>query len=262
MKIQGLSIIICSYNEERTVCDVVSACRFYNPESEIIVVDDGSEDNSEQLLNNLAKTTKFNYIRHLENKGKSYAMVTGIKHASNDIILFWDADSYGIKKEHFQVMLWPIIRNEADMVLGHTAAKLANYKLSPFKSYTGERVMLKKDLNLILDEIQDLRFGIETYINFYYQTHGKRVKYELLDGLRTLTKFEKTSMIKATKDYFKEGNEIASMLLKNYKSKAVIIGKSLNYSPYSIKKNFFYAKKNASKRIQNIYNKLNNLNFN
>jgi glycosyltransferase involved in cell wall biosynthesis len=261
MKIQDLSIIICSYNEEKTVCDVVTACRLFNPKSEIIVVDDGSEDNSEQLLYNLAKTVEFKYIRHHINKGKSYAMVTGIKHAKHNIILFWDADSSGIRKEHFEIMLKPILNNEADMVLGHTAAKIANYNLSPFKSYTGERVLLKKDLNLILDEIEDLRFGIETYINFYYESHGKRVKYVLLEGLRTLTKFKKTRLIDATKEYFKEGNEIASILLKNYKSKALKIGTSFLDPPESIRKSLLNAHQNTSKKIQNIYQKLNRQNF-
>jgi len=262
MKIQDLSIIICSYNEEKTVCDVVAACRLFNPESEIIVIDDGSEDNSEQLLHNLAKTTEFKYIRHPNNKGKSYAMVTGIKHATHNIILFWDADSIGIRKEHFELILKPIFNNEADMVLGHTAARLAKYNLSPFKSYTGERVLLKKDLNLILNEIEDLRFGIETYINFYYESHSKRVTYVLLEGLRTLTKFEKTNLIDATKDYFKEGNEIASILLKNYKSKAIKFGTSILDPHESLKKSLLNVHQNTSKKIQNIYQKLNRQNFN
>jgi glycosyltransferase involved in cell wall biosynthesis len=220
INMKDLSIIICSYNEEKTVCSVVETCRKYNPESEIIVVDDGSEDNSPRLLRELTKKIPFRYIRLPQNYGKSYAMVTGIEQARNNIIMFFDADSYGIKKDHFEKMLHPIVHGKADMVLGHTAAKLANYNLTPFKFYTGERVLFKKDLMPILEDIRHLRFGIETYINFYFQSNGKKIRYVLLDGLRTLTKFEKTSIFKATKDYFKEGNEIATMLLKNYKAKA------------------------------------------
>ena len=211
-----LTIIICTFNEEKTICDVVKACRLYNERSEIIVVDDGSQDNTELLLQNLNKTIRFNYIKLAENRGKSYAMTIGIENAGNDILLFFDADSIGIRKEHFHDMLLPIMENKADMVLGHTAATFINVKLTPFKAFTGERVLLKKDILPILDEIRNLRFGIETYINLYFQTHGKRISYVFLKGLRTLNKYEKTTLIKATKQYFSEGREIASTIIKNY----------------------------------------------
>ncbi len=41
------SIIICTYNEEKTIADVLIACCNLNPDCEIIVVDDGSADNTE-----------------------------------------------------------------------------------------------------------------------------------------------------------------------------------------------------------------------
>lgn len=211
-----LTIIICTFNEGKTICDVVKACRLYNERSEIIVVDDGSQDNTELLLRNLNKSIRFNYIKLDENRGKSYAMTIGIENADNNILLFFDADSIGIRKEHFQDMLLPLMENKADMVLGHTAATFINIKLTPFKAFTGERVLLKKDILPILDEIRNIRFGIETYINLYFQTHGKRISYVFLEGLKTLNKYKKTTLIKATRQYFSEGHEIASTIIKNY----------------------------------------------
>jgi glycosyltransferase involved in cell wall biosynthesis len=211
-----LTIIICTFNEEKTICNVVKAIRLYNKRSEIIVVDDGSQDNTELLLQNLNKTIRFNYIKLPENRGKSYAMSIGIENATNDILLFFDADSIGIRKEHFHDMLLPIRENKADMVLGHTAATFINIKLTPFKAFTGERVLFKKDILPILDEIRNTRFGIETYINLYFQTHGKRISYVFLEGLKTLNKYKKTTLIKATRQYFSEGHEIASTIIKNY----------------------------------------------
>jgi glycosyltransferase involved in cell wall biosynthesis len=213
-----LTIIICVFNEEKTICDVVKACRLFNERSEIIVVNDGSQDKTGQLLLNLNKTIRFNYIKLDENRGKSYAMSVGIENASNDILLFFDADSVGIRKEHFHDMLLPVIENKADMVLGHTAATLANVKLTPFKAFTGERVLRKRDIMPILDEIRNTRFGIETYINLHFQTHGKRICYVYLEGLRTLTKYKKTTVIKATGQYFREGHEIATTIIKNSNS--------------------------------------------
>lgn len=214
----NVSIIICVFNEEETIENVVRKCREYNPESEIIVVDDGSEDKSPDILQELNQEIAFKNIKLEINKGKSNAMVVGVEHATNDVILFFDADVSGIQKGHFDQLLKPVFdeTNEADMVLGSPSETLIDYRVNPFKSLTGERALRKKDIEPILENIRDIRFGVETYINLYYQAHGKKIKYTLLDGLTHPTKYDKTSATQATKEFISEGQEIAVTLLKNY----------------------------------------------
>ena len=213
-----VSIIICAFNEEKTIENVVRKCREYNPESEIIVVDDGSEDKTEEILKNLNKEISFKNICLPVNKGKSNAMVVGVENAQNEVILFFDADVSDIKEKHFTKLLNPVLDEdpEADMVLGIPSETLIDYRVNPFKRLTGERALLKKDIEPILENIRDIRFGVETYINLYFQAHGKKVKYTLLDGLTHPTKYGKTSVTKATKEFISEGHEIAITLLKNY----------------------------------------------
>jgi glycosyltransferase involved in cell wall biosynthesis len=210
------SIIICTYNEEKTIKNVLVSCCRHNPDAEIIVVDDGSTDNTETILSELCSEYVFRHESLKENKGKSWAMVYGVERATNDVIIFFDADVSNIKKEHFELLLQPIINKEADMVLGSPSETLIDYRINPFKSLTGQRSLLKRDIVPILDDIQEIRFGVETFINLYYQAKGKRIKYVLLDGLKHPTKYEKTSPLKATKEFFNEGKEIALTLMKNY----------------------------------------------
>lgn len=186
--------------------------------------------------------------------GKSFAMCHGIVHASNDILMFFDADSYGIREEHFRDMLKPIVEGKADMVLGHTSASFMNYKLTPFKSFTGERVLLKKDIIPLMEEIRELRFGIETYINYYFQTHGKSIEYVHLVGLRTLTKFGKRSFSEAARDYFKEGNEIASTILRNFPL-IKNTRDTLNYTSETIKLKFSILQGQINRKFQDIRDK-------
>ncbi len=213
-----VSIVICTFNEEKTIENVVRKCREYNPESEVIVVDDGSKDKTEEILMDLNKEISFKNISLSENKGKSNAMVVGVENAQNEVILFFDADVSNIKKEHFTRLLNPIIVEDAevDMVLGMPSETQIDYRINPFKSLTGERALLKKDIEPILEDIRDIRFGVETYINLYFQAHGKNVKYTLLEGLLHPTKYDKTSKTKATKEFISEGHEIAVTLFKNY----------------------------------------------
>jgi glycosyltransferase involved in cell wall biosynthesis len=212
----NVSIVICTYNEEGTISNVIQSCCSHNPSAQIIIVDDGSTDETESIVNKLRTALAFDYIRLDSNKGKSWAMATGVKYARNEIILFFDADVSNISKNHFDLLLQPIIEEKADMVLGQPSETLINYRVNPFKSLTGERVVLKKDILPILDDIKEIRFGVETFINLYYQAHGKKLKYVLLSGLTHPNKYEKTTPQKATKEFIKEGREIGITLLQNY----------------------------------------------
>jgi glycosyltransferase involved in cell wall biosynthesis len=224
-----VSIIICTYNEERTIENVIKKCYEYNPKSEIIVVDDGSKDNTKEILKNLKKEISFKYICVSENKGKSNAMVLGVENAKNEVILFFDADISGIRKIHFQKLLDPILdeNTETDMVLGVPSKTLIDYRINPFKSLTGERALLKKDIEPILENIRNIRFGVETYINLHFLAHGKKIKYTLLEGLKHPTKFHKTSTSKAIKEFLSEGQEIAITLINNHDLITKIINNSL-----------------------------------
>jgi glycosyltransferase involved in cell wall biosynthesis len=210
------SIIICTYNEEKTVSEIVKSCCEYSSDNEVIIVDDGSIDETEKILNDLQKKYTFRYEKLKENKGKSWAMSHGVEIAKNEIILFMDADLSNVKKEHFDKLLLPMSNNEADMVLGQPSETLIDYRINPFVSLTGQRVLKKKDILPIIDEIRNTRFGVETYINLYYRAQGKRIKYVLLEGLNHPTKYSKTTPLKATEEFIHEGQEIAITLIKNH----------------------------------------------
>ncbi len=211
-----VSIIICTFNEEKTISEVVTSCCKYNKEDEVIVVDDGSTDNTESILVELQKRFTFRYEKLPKNKGKSWAMAHGVEISMNEIILFCDADLSNITKEHFDNILQPIFDNSADMVLGQPSETFIDYRINPFRSLTGERVLFKNDILPILNNIREIRFGVETFINLYFQSKGKRIKYVLLHGLKHPTKYSKTTPIKATKEFISEGEEIALTLLENH----------------------------------------------
>ena len=164
---KSVSIIICSFNEEKTIEDVVKSCCVFNKNSEIVVIDDGSTDNTESIMVELQKNYTFRYEKLMQNKGKSWAMAHGVEISENEIILFCDADLSNIIKEHFDNLLQPIIDNNADMVLGQPSETLIDYRINPFKSLSGQRALKKIDILPIIGEIRHTRFGVETYINFY-----------------------------------------------------------------------------------------------
>lgn len=89
-----LSIIIPVHNEEKTVIKVLNKLKENNPkllEYEIIVIDDGSTDNSKKLLED-NKNLYNKLLINERNKGKGFSVKKGIENASGKYIIFQDAD--------------------------------------------------------------------------------------------------------------------------------------------------------------------------
>ena len=82
-----LTVIIPALNEEKTIRQVINFCRSEENVSEIIVIDDKSEDNTVSI----AKEAGANVIVSAA-RGKGISMKEGIDAATNEIIIFLDAD--------------------------------------------------------------------------------------------------------------------------------------------------------------------------
>lgn len=84
----NVSVIIPCFNEERTIGDIVKSILQRYPDFEIIVIDDGSSDESA----NIAASAGAQVIRHPYNIGNGASIKTGIRNASGDILVFMDGD--------------------------------------------------------------------------------------------------------------------------------------------------------------------------
>ena len=112
-----LSIIIPCYNEEKTILSVINEIDdFKDSEKEIIVVDDGSSDNTKNILKDLDnKNIKVFY--HDSNYGKGKAIQTGIRESTGDVIIIQDADLEYSPKD-YPTLIKPFKETDADVVYG------------------------------------------------------------------------------------------------------------------------------------------------
>src|SRR5512134_2006168 len=87
-----ISIIVPAYNEEKTITATIASLQQLNyPNYEIIVIDDGSTDQTYTLATK-AQDSKTKIIKQ-QNMGKPNALNTGISQSSGEIILTVDADT-------------------------------------------------------------------------------------------------------------------------------------------------------------------------
>lgn len=88
-----VSIIMPTYNRENIIQNAIDSVLNQNYENwELLVIDDGSSDNTLELLNNI-NNDKIKVISYGENKGHSFARNTGLKNAKGDIIMYLDSDN-------------------------------------------------------------------------------------------------------------------------------------------------------------------------
>lgn len=107
----SVTVIIPAYNESKRIKKVINVVKKAKV-NDIIVVDDGSEDNTY----NIAKSCGVDVIRHEYNRGKGAAIKTGIENANGNILLFLDADLTNITPKKIDSIINPIIKDEADFV--------------------------------------------------------------------------------------------------------------------------------------------------
>lgn len=110
-KYKKVSVIIPAYNEEETVAKVVGVVKKAAYVDEIIVVNDGSSDQTEsEAIKAGAKV-----INHETNKGKGEALKTGYKQSECDIIAFIDADIHNLTSAKVESMIKPILEGKTDI---------------------------------------------------------------------------------------------------------------------------------------------------
>ena len=83
-----ISIVIPAYNEAENIGDVVGKIRSLHPDAEVIVIDDGSQD---QTAERAIQAGAAVYC-HPYNIGNGAAIKSGIRVAGGDILVFMDAD--------------------------------------------------------------------------------------------------------------------------------------------------------------------------
>jgi biofilm PGA synthesis N-glycosyltransferase PgaC len=118
-----ITIIIPVYNEENTIKETFRGInqQDYPNKMEVLVVDDGSTDNTIEKLEKLnIENLKIIKIKH---KGKSYALNTGLKNASYDIIVTIDADTFLHKNAIKRIVARILQDNQYAAVAGHVLVK-------------------------------------------------------------------------------------------------------------------------------------------
>ena len=189
-----VAIIIPAYNEEPRIGNVLRAATKCTLAVDVIVVSDASQDRTAAV----ART--FEGVRVLElpfNTGKGGAMAAGAAATDADVLVFVDADLAGLRPEHIDQIVKPLLENRADMCIGiFRGGKFwsdAAQRVSPYIS--GQRAM-RRELFDSIPFLSEIRMGVEVTINTYAKRSRARVIRTVLRGVSNTHKERKLGLVK------------------------------------------------------------------
>jgi glycosyltransferase involved in cell wall biosynthesis len=185
--------VIPAYNEEKTIGGVLSVVVRVPEIDEIVVVNDGSTDNTAQV----ASQFRVRLVDLRQNLGKGGAIQAGLNNTKADVVLFLDADLIGLTTGHVRQLLEPVTDGQAAMCIGlfengRVATDLAQ-KVAPYLS--GQRAIRRNVLEMV-DDIAISRFGVEVAITQLVEAKQLPVKEVYLKDLTHVTKEEKLGVMK------------------------------------------------------------------
>jgi glycosyltransferase involved in cell wall biosynthesis len=162
-----LSVIVPTYNEEpnieRTTEAVVAWLRNQDMTWEVLLVDDGSCDQTPEIEHALAGAySSVRALPFMPNRGKGYAVRQGMLAAEGDVRLFLDAD-YSTPIDELALLL-PRLRGDADIAIGTRRAPDAKIETKPpFHRYVLGELYIRVTSLLLGSRISDFNCGFKAF---------------------------------------------------------------------------------------------------
>lgn len=179
MKYNSCTCIIPFYNEQEGVIEVVKKLSTIRQFDELILVNDGSQDKSLELVEKFVKNHKKNNIRivsYKKNKGKAHAIHQGLKKVKTEYVCMFDSDLKGIKTQEIIYMIENMYQHsEIDMgILRRIHAKRYIKLFYRELILSGQRMLRTKDLLEVYKEEFE-KYQLEVAINTFMEKQKKTI---------------------------------------------------------------------------------------
>lgn len=133
-----LSVVMPVYNERETVEEIIRRVLAVQVRTQLIVVDDGSNDGTREILAGLQRELGFELVLQPRNQGKGAALRRGFQEIRGELVVIQDAD-LEYSPEEYPQLIELICKGRADVVYG--SRFLGRHRVFMFSHYLGNRVV-------------------------------------------------------------------------------------------------------------------------
>jgi glycosyltransferase involved in cell wall biosynthesis len=191
--VNGISCIICAYNEGERIESILRVVDAHPALAEVIVVNDGSIDETEACAR---AHQRIRVVSHKPNRGKTFAMSRGIAAASGEHLMFLDADLEGLGAREIDMLAAPVSKGRADVSISLRRNSLGCYRSIGLDFVSGERVI---PAWLVRDQVEFMaalpRWGGETFINELVVSANLRIEVVDWPGVSNIRKYRKVGVV-------------------------------------------------------------------
>lgn len=112
-----VSVIIPAFNEAHTIRQVIEAVHSVSIKKQIIVVNDGSTDGTDKILEELKMVRELTVVHCIKNRGKGFAIRSGLPYVKGEAVVIQDADMELVPAD-LPALLKPLEKEDVQVVYG------------------------------------------------------------------------------------------------------------------------------------------------
>ena len=190
-------VVIPARDEASTIGPVVRSARRARGVGEVIVVNDGSSDNTAEV----ATEAGARVVPSNGSGSKARALATGMEQTRSDVLVFFDADILGSLPEHFEALATPVIEEDFMMCCGLVDyGRLRNGLFLRLPPITGLRAVRREVFDAVPEQKRN-GFQIEIMINEVIARGGLLTAIRLLSGTGHRSKVDKNGWLKGGRSH-------------------------------------------------------------
>jgi len=174
--IRKVAAIVPAYNEADRIGKVLDVLTKIKGLDEIIVIDDGSSDNTYEV----SRKFPVRCFRNEKNLGKAATMQRGVDLTDAECLFFCDADLRGLRPEIIEDTIAPVAEGKTDMFIAVRAHASHRY-IKPIGLLSGERALTRQLWN-ITPSFYKYRFRIEFGLNRFAEFYGRGFQYKVFEN--------------------------------------------------------------------------------
>ncbi len=194
-----VAAILPAFNEQETLTDVITVLKSTGSIQEVLVVSDGSTDDTVRISRSLGVRT----IHLRQNYGKALAMAIGVAHTDAPVLLFVDGDILNLSEYLLGQLIEPVVSGRAEMSIGirHRGWLIDAVHARTGPLLSGIRCLRREIFEAVPEEYLQ-GYTVETALNWACSQLGMRATTTVLCGLRHLVKERKRGLAAGARGRF------------------------------------------------------------